>query len=148
MICGIDFFCLQVGTRVCVEKGHMATVASVKRSTRGANFVDPYTEEEVDARYRLMLKPGEVCERRGVGVFLALLPTCTVQLYSSRYCSSTLEGQECIITAEYSVSYAIEPHSVSYNPHLYHACTSCECFSGTAHPDGACWTRSRTLNLR
>ena len=50
----------QVGTRVCVEKGHMATVASVKRSERGANFVDPYTEEEVDARYRLMLKPGEV----------------------------------------------------------------------------------------
>lgn len=38
----------------------MATVASVKRSERGANFVDPYTEEEVDARYRLMLKPGEV----------------------------------------------------------------------------------------
>ncbi|CAM9725682.1 unnamed protein product [Ascophyllum nodosum] len=49
----------QVGTRVCVEKGHMATVASVKRSTHGNNFVDPYTEEEVDARYRLMLKPGE-----------------------------------------------------------------------------------------
>lgn len=50
----------QVGTRVCVEKGHHATVASVKRSARGSNFVDPYTEEEVDARYRLMLKPGEV----------------------------------------------------------------------------------------
>ncbi|CBJ25957.1 hypothetical protein Esi_0017_0203 [Ectocarpus siliculosus] len=49
----------QVGTRVCVEKGHHATVASVKRSARGSNFVDPYTEEEVDARYRLMLKPGE-----------------------------------------------------------------------------------------
>eukprot|EP00903_Cladosiphon_okamuranus_P016335 g15064.t1 len=49
----------QVGTRVCVEKGHYATVASVKRSARGSNFVDPYTEEEVDARYRLMLKPGE-----------------------------------------------------------------------------------------
>lgn len=38
----------------------MATVASVKRSERGNNLVDPYTEEEVDARYRLMLKPGEV----------------------------------------------------------------------------------------
>lgn len=38
----------------------MATVASVKRSIRGNNLVDPYTEEEVDARYRLMLKPGEV----------------------------------------------------------------------------------------
>jgi len=45
-----------------VEKGHHATVASVKRSARGSNFVDPYTEEEVDARYRLMLKPGEVSE--------------------------------------------------------------------------------------
>lgn len=56
-----------MGTRVCVEKGHHATVASVKRSARGSNFVDPYTEEEVDARYRLMLKPGEVKEaqRRG-----------------------------------------------------------------------------------
>ena len=40
----------------------MATVASVKRSAQGNNFVDPYTEEEVDARYRLMLKPGEVRE--------------------------------------------------------------------------------------
>lgn len=38
----------------------MATVASVKRSQSGVNFVDPYTEEEVDARYRLMLKPNEV----------------------------------------------------------------------------------------
>lgn len=52
----------QVGTRVCVEKGHHVTVASVKRSARGSNFVDPYTEEEVDARYRLMLKPEEVRE--------------------------------------------------------------------------------------
>lgn len=59
----------QVGTRVCVEKGHHATVASVKRSARGSNFVDPYTEEEVDARYRLMLKPGEVrelCTKRSI----------------------------------------------------------------------------------
>lgn len=59
-VCLVVFVILQVGTRVCVEKGHHATVASVKRSARGSNFVDPYTEEEVDARYRLMLKPGEV----------------------------------------------------------------------------------------
>lgn len=68
-MCVLCVFFGQVGTRVCVEKGHHATVASVKRSARGSNFVDPYTEEEVDARYRLMLKPGEVrelCTKRSI----------------------------------------------------------------------------------
>lgn len=50
----------------------MATVASVKRSAQGNNFVDPYTEEEVDARYRLMLKPGEVREQPPVSVLVLI----------------------------------------------------------------------------